>query len=208
LRPEPLVATLSWFGLAPRLLPALGCAVALLVLLAVGRRLRPAWMGPLTGAALVAAAATHLPLPGEALIPVEMPVVLDAARPAWEAQAGGARTRGLTLESSLANSASLPAGSAVARVRLVTAGGETIERVLRAGEETGEWAARRPDLAKRLAPPPPAWISWVAGDFFAQRYRCRFDLNGTERIASLSVQRLADLPADVTIALHGAELKR
>jgi hypothetical protein len=211
LRPEPLLAALSWFGLAPRLLPALGCAAAFLALTAVGRRLRPGWVGPLTGAALVAAAVVHLPSPGEALIPVEMPVVLDAARPAWEAQVGGAPARGLTVESSLANSGSLPAGSAVVRVRLVTAGGETIERLLRAGEETGEWAARRPDLAhpaKPLAPSPPAWISWVAGDFFAQRYRCRFDLNGTERIASLSVQRLADLPADVTIALHGAELKR
>jgi hypothetical protein len=137
-----------------------------------------------------------------------MPVVLDATRPNWDAVVGGSPARRLIVESSLANSALLPAGSAVARVRLVTTGGETIERLLRAGEETGEWAARRPDLASTLARQPRSWISWVAGDFFAQRYRCRFVLEGSERIASLAVERLATLPADLTIALHGVDIER
>jgi hypothetical protein len=208
LRPEPLLSALSWFGLAPRPLPALGCAAVFLTLATAGRWLRPVWVGRLAGAAVIAGAALRLPVPGTSLIPVEMPVVLDAARPSWEVVVAGAPSRSLIVESSLANSASLATGSAVARVRLVTAGGETIERLLRAGEETGEWAARRPDLAKILAPQPPAWLSWVAGNFFAQRYRCDVVLVGRQRIASLAVERLPHLPADLTVALHGVELER
>jgi hypothetical protein len=208
LRPEPLVEALSWFGLAPRPLPALGCAVVLLALAAAGSVLRPVWAGRLAGATVIAAAALHLPSPGVSLIPEEMPVVLDAARPSWDVSVGGSLTRRLIVESTLANSASLPSGSAVARIRLVTTEGETLEYPLRTGTETGEWAARRPDLAKAAPAQPRAWISWVAGDFFAQRYRCRVVLEDGERLASLTVERLSHLPADVTVALHGARLVR
>jgi hypothetical protein len=74
--------------------------------------------------------------------------------------------------------------------------------------ETGEWAARRADVAAAsVLQSPPAWISWVAGDFFGQRYRSLWTIEAPGSFAELSVERNPALPPQVSLALHGVEIR-
>lgn len=172
------------------------------------RRPEPRW-GP--GAAVAGLAVTILIAvllsPGTPLIPGGT-VVLDAAHPVWEITLPPQRVRAVAVESSLSNGAPLETGTPVATVRFrgVEDGGPSWP--LRAGKETGEWAALRPDVMPiaRLRSPSP-WVSWVAGDFLAQRYRGVWKLPAPQRAARLRIERAAGLPADVVIALHGVEVR-
>ena len=62
----------------------------------------------------------------------------------------------LSLVTTLSNSADLPDGTVVAKVRLFTTTGRIIEREILAGRDTAEWAHERPDVISqirhRLAP--------------------------------------------------------
>src|SRR5262249_44509841 len=62
------------------------------------------------------------------------------------AQTEGVAADALEVVSWLGNSAGLEQGVAVATVRVVAPSGESVERSLRAGIETAEWAWDRPDL--------------------------------------------------------------
>jgi hypothetical protein len=136
-------------------------------------------------------------------------VVLDAGHPVWEAdlppQPMGSS---VVVESSLANGATLPPGTPVAILRLRDASGRGVDWMLRAAKETGEVAARRPDVAREGRPTPPAWISWVAGDFFAQRYRAETWMERRYRFVKLRIERAPGLPADVEIAVYQVEVRR
>jgi len=79
--------------------------------------------------------------------------------------------------------------------------------VVRAGEETGEWAARRPDVAAsaRLRSPRP-WLVWVAGDAFGQRYRARLPLPRSGSFARLRIDLAPGLPPDTGLAVYQVEL--
>jgi hypothetical protein len=79
---------------------------------------------------------------------------------------------------------------------------------LRAGDDTGEWAARRPDVARAGTRTPAAWVSWVAGDFFAQRYRCGWTLEKPLRSSRLRIERVPGAPADLSLALYQLEIRR
>ncbi len=77
--------------------------------------------------------------------------------------------------------------------------------------ETGEWAARRADVAGLpgfQAPNP--WLSWVTAgrDVFAQRYRAAWQLDRTIEAGDLEVERVDGLPPDVVLAIFHLELRR
>lgn len=216
LRPAPLPVALGLAGLVPGW-PALlvlvgatlGLAVAGLGVAAEGRT-RGAWR--LAGAALALALlafALRLPGAGAPLLTPEVPVVLEAGRPRWVQAVSFPGPRSLVVESSLSNGAPLAQGTPVATVRMLDARGGRREWKLRAGVDSGEWAALRPDVLRGATLESPApWVSWIAGDFLAQRYRSREEIDGVEAASRIEIEREATLPPEVTIALHQVEVRR
>ncbi len=146
--------------------------------------------------------------PGIALLAGGSAVLLDRTGPSWQADVGLLRFRGLTLQTSLINGTALAGGTAVAHVRLLGPGAAAFELPLRAGDDTGEWAARRPDVAAAagLRAPPP-WQAWVAGSFFGQRYRARLPLPRTGGFERLEIDLAPGLPAGTGVALYQVELE-
>ena len=126
LREEPLPAYLSLLGLHPG--PALAAAaVALLLVLAGfgvwmgrgwGEPLRTARLAGLAAACVALALLAGLPTAGTALLAPEVPVVLDAGHPAWEAKVSARRIGSVVVESSLSHGAALAPGTPVAIVHL------------------------------------------------------------------------------------------
>jgi hypothetical protein len=162
------------------------------------------------GAALfVALVAPQLVSPGIALLTPGDSVLLDRSHPSWHTDiAPGWRSSGLALQSSLSNAAGLAPGTAVARVRLL-GGDAAVELVLRSGQDTGEWAARRPDVAAAAPGTAPSpWLAWVAGEFFGQRYRARLPLPRPGSYARVEIDLDSGLPAGAGLALHQVELDR
>lgn len=215
LREEPLAAALSPLG---RPGPALAVAVAtvFLALAGLGWWMGRGWSEPLRSTRLAGLAAAcaalafllGLPAPGLELLKPEVPVVLDAGHPAWEVVVPEGPVRSVVLESNLANGAGLAHGTPVATVRLRDSAGRTVGWTLRAGEDVGEWAARRPDVIRTGTRSPRAWISWVAGDFFGQRYRCRWKLPQPDRFVQLRIERSPGAPPDLALALYQLEVRR
>lgn len=225
LRPTPLAAALGLVGLAPGWMPLLALAgvLAALVLLdqlffsrtgGDGRNARdgrPA-VADLRGVAPAAVAiflavALQLPPPSRPLLTPEIPVLLDASRPIWQARPDDPRAASqIAVESSLANAATLSAGTPVAKVEWLGEGGRREEWTLRAGVDTGEWAAQRSDVRAtgRLAA-RGAWVSWVSDGFFAQRYRCRYSTARPFRPLLIRIERDPRLPVEVSLALHQVE---
>jgi hypothetical protein len=151
---------------------------------------------------------TALPSSGNPLLTPDLPVVLDATHPARDKEIPDTVLQSLVIESNLSNGAGLAPSTPVALVTLRDNGGRTVTRTLRAGEDTGEWAARRPDVAQGAAHvAPAAWVSWIAGDFFGQRYRSLWVLDEPGRFTDLRIERAPGLPADTSLALHQVELR-
>jgi hypothetical protein len=172
------------------------------------------------GGALCVALLLALPAPGVPLLAQVVP--LDGAHPSWEtdlpapagasaaAASGPVSTQAATLvvDSSLTHAAGLPFGAAVAVVSLRRADGASLAWTVRAGKDTGEWAARRPDVvASARLRSPAAWLSWVDDGFFAQLYRARWPLPAAGRFVHLRVELAARLPSDVGLALYQLELR-
>ncbi len=216
LREEPLVAALSLLGLQPGVALAVWVAIVFLALAGFGAWLGRGWSEPLRSTRLAGLAAAcvllalllGLPARGTDLLMPEVPVVLDASHPTWETGIPGTRVSIVILEGNLANGAGLAPGAPVATLHLRGPQGRTVGWTLKAGEDLGEWAARRPDVARLGARSPRAWISWVAGDFFAQRYRCRWRLPQAERFVQLRIVRAPGAPPDLELALYQLEVRR
>ena len=218
LRAEPMLDALDLFGLGDRRADAL-VIVLIVALASLARAIRqrgfPLSPSTLAAGVILVAAWIHLPATGTLLVPEDTAVVVDAARPRWQAPLDGQQVRALVIESSLSNGASLDNGTAIATVRLRGQGDRTEAWVLRAGADTGEWAARRPDVAaSSVLESPPAWISWVAGDFFGQRYRVRwvpdrasFSSPLAGPFTELTVERNPGLPKEVSLAIHRVEVR-
>jgi len=208
LRAEPLRDALSLFGLAPTPIAAVVAVAGAEVLALVARlrlRLSPA---ALAACILFLAACLHIPPPDTSLLPPATAMVVDAAHPAWNAALGRRSVRTVVLESSLSNGAGLANGTSVATVRLRGGDGRTSEWTIRAGIETGEWAARRPDVAAAsVLKSPQPWISWVAGDFFGQRYRSLWKIDAPGPFTALSIERSPGLPPEVSLAIHLLEVR-
>jgi hypothetical protein len=172
-----------------------------------GRR----WSPRVAVAVVVAAAglALWLALPPAGKVLVEgAPVVVDRERAKRGLWLEEPRVSAVVVDSQLVNAAGLGAGTLVATLRLTDPAGAVHEHPLRAGEETGEWAARRPDVAALpgLAV-PPAWRSRVdPGGFFAQTYRDRWRLAEPAGATYVEVERAPDLPPEVVLLLFRVEL--
>jgi hypothetical protein len=206
MREEPLAEALSLLGLPPGPLLAVLVAAPFLVLAAAGRIGRSTEVS--AGAVLFTALLAALPSPGTPLLPPEMPVVINAGRSVWETDLPPERVKSVIVESSLSNGAGIAPGTPVAVLRLRGAAGRSMDRILRAGEDTGEWAARRPDVAAAGARAPRPWVCWVAGDFFAQRYRSRWQIPRAERFAHLRIELAPGLPPGLVLAVHQLEVRR
>jgi hypothetical protein len=219
LREAPLSNFLALIGRAPG--PALAAAaIALFLALAGagtwmgrgwGEPLRSARLAGLAAACVALALLASLPDFGTALVAPAVPVVLDAGHLAFEAKVQGRAIGSVVVESSLSNGAGLAPGTPVAIVRLCDAAGSDLggpDWVLRSGEATGEWAVRRPDVARAGVKAPRPWISWVAGDFLAQRYRSQWTLDRPERASSLRIERAPGVPPDLAVAVYQLEIRR
>ncbi|HEV3073938.1 MAG TPA: hypothetical protein VHB47_05910 [Thermoanaerobaculia bacterium] len=226
LRLDSLSDTLALLGrgAGPRLAAMIGGA-ALLVTGAVELALRRSAPGPTARspaaargtriAAMAAGAVLLMALvgpqvvsPGTALLAAGDAVLLDRANPSWYLDLGPQRSRGLVLQTSLIHAAGLGGGTPVARVRLLGTGAPPVELQLRAGDDTGEWAARRPDVAAAArARAPRPWLAWVAGTFFGQRYRARLPLPRAGSFARLEIDLAAGLPPDTGLAIYQVELE-
>lgn len=218
LRAEPAWDALALFGLGGMTRDAGVLLVVLAIAFlarAAGKREIPFSPAAITAGLLLVGAWIHLPATGTLLLPADTAVVIDAAHRRWKAPLDEQQVRALVIESSLSNGAGLENGTAVATVRLSGERARTIAWVLRAGTDTGEWAARRPDVAAAsVLEPPPAWISWVAGDFFGQRYRVRwvperasFSSPLAGPFTEMTVERNPGLPAEVSLAIHRVEVR-
>jgi hypothetical protein len=209
-------AALGLLGPLPGTILALWIAVLFLALAGLGIWMGRGWGDPLrsarlaglSSACLTLALLQGLPTSGTPLLTPELPVVLDAGHPAWEHDLPPQPVGSVVVESALANGAALAPGTPVAILRLRDAAGRSVDWTLRAGEETGEVAARRPDVAREGRPVPPAWISWVAGDFFAQRYRAEMRLDRRNPFIKLRIERAPGLSPDVEIAVYQLEVRR
>jgi hypothetical protein len=208
LRPQPMPAALGLLGSLSGMALALWIAILFLALAGLGAWMRPARLAGLSAACIILGLLLGLPTAGTPLLAPELPVVLDAGHPAWEHDLPSQPVGSVVVESTLSNSTALPLGTPVAIVHLRDAAGRSEDWTLRAGEETGEVAARRPDIAREGRPVPVAWISWVAGDFFAQRYRAEWDLERRAPFVKLRIERLPGLPPDLEIAVYQLEIRR
>lgn len=231
LRSDPLAEVLARFGLRPGLPSALVAVLAVAALAALGPALARARLRVDAGdevhgrrwraetiaaraaaAALVLLAFLHLPPAGAAWF-AERDLVLDAAQPGWTGRGSGpgsaAQAGTLVIDSALANSAALPAGTPVATVRLRDGSGGSSAWVLRTGIDTGEWAVDRPDLRPANLPVPEPWLSWVAGEggFFGRRYRAVHRVAAVGHPVGIDLELRADLPPDVSLTVYHLELR-
>lgn len=215
LRQDPLVETLALLGGGAQWVTTAVVALVAIAATAADRlphaevfsRRTAAWiLAALLGAAALAShpATAWLGIAGE-------PVVLGADSAAWRRRLeSSSRVGSVALDSTLSHAASLPPGTVVASLHLETSGGETVLPV-RTGIESGEWAARRADVAAlpTVAAPAP-FLGWVAagGEFFGQRYRGRWELPARQTIEGLQIRLAPDLPPELTVTLFHLELRR
>jgi hypothetical protein len=177
--------------------------------------------GRAAAALLAALIFLHLPLHprGAGVMPLDGvaaprgPLVLGEGRPAWAAALGErgerGRVRTIVLDSALANAAGVPHGTPVATLRLRSPERADRQWTLRMGEETGEWAADRPDLRSQRPPAPEPWLSWVAegGSFFGHRYRALRRLAEPVAARRVELRLRPDLPPEVELSVFHLELR-
>ena len=215
LRSEPLSDALRLFGVGGDWSSVLGVVVGFLVVAWLAEAAQARRLGALlpAGVALTAlAVATFLQLPAANIYSLTgAPIVLTSEQHEvvrdldLETEVGS-----VVVDSYLENSAQLAAGTPFAEVTLETEDGNFQRWLLRVGIESGEWAARREDVAGRdgfQAPPP--WLSWIPAEseVFAQRYRARWTLPESVRATRLTLTRLPALPSNVGIAILDLELR-
>lgn len=219
LRPQPLVALAELLGTG-----GLAWLLALLLVLlfaSVGRRMAPAALRRLDDVIGVAAQPMGVLLGGVVLIlaagaaapaaVIGAPGDLPTARPVREHLLAGELVSAVVIESRLSHAAHLPVGSPALTLRAWDRAGRQYVHRLRAGVETGEWAARRGDVAPHY--PLPSKALWrgqlVSPDrFFGQTYRARWRLPRPVRLVRLQLERSSSLPREVGVWVERLEVKR
>ena len=113
----------------------------------------------------------------------------------------------LVLVTSLANSVAVAQGTTVARLRLFTTDGQMIERSLRAGTDTAEWAHERADVRAAMQHARAPVFDRVPGDaadsFTALRYLTRLALGAHVQLDHIEIANVAPAP---TLAVWKATL--
>jgi Bacterial membrane protein YfhO len=140
---------------------------------------QPAFEAPLAGSELVLA-----DLIGEA--PPQTMKILTGA----PGEAGA-----LVLVTSLANAVNEPDGASVARLRIFTADGRTIERNLRAGYDTAEWAHERADvravIKHKLAPVFDQQQVGGPEGYPAYRFQTRLNFEQPTRVVKIEIDNIS-----------------
>lgn len=189
-------ALATWGGLPlARLFPAAGWLAgigAVLALLAAGR-----YPPTVAGAAWLGAA--WLLGPVQPAPPDRAGVTLTAAQATVPLPAGTGGT--YLVDLALANASALPDGTPVAEIDL---GGE--RRILRAGEDTAEWALERPDVHANIAHSLPRWPVWRPhgeGREALWGVGGRVELEVSAGVAPV-LRRAAELPSQISLAVSSA----
>jgi hypothetical protein len=101
----------------------------------------------------------------------------------------------LAIVSTLSRASSVAQDLEVARLRIFTTAGQTLERSLRAGVDTAEWAHDRPDvqpsIAHQLAQIFEDYPGDATGSFKAHLYVTRLDLGATTEISQVEIRNVA-----------------
>jgi Bacterial membrane protein YfhO len=99
----------------------------------------------------------------------------------------------LSLVTVTANSTPLPQGAKVADLIIHTADGRRIEREIKAGVDTAEWAYERPDVKSVIRHSlPRVYARLPAEGFSALRYWTKFDLGGKTAVDSVELKCVAE----------------
>jgi hypothetical protein len=216
LRGEPLLAAAHLLGVPAGWTGAAAVLAAALAVLAVaelsaraggGLAARRGELTATAGAAAVVVVATIAALPPHPRDLLRGAPAELVAETSWSHRWRGTMSW-LRIETLLTDAAAVPAGAPAAIVRLESQG-HTVDRLLlRAGSDTGEWAADRPDLRGRVAAPPAA-LSWVSpgGESFAHAYRVVWR-RPPGRVQRIVVERAPELPADATLVVRRVEVAR
>jgi Bacterial membrane protein YfhO len=152
--------------------------------------------------------AIHLAAPGQPGAPEEMKKIgelLPQARKRINVQATDADE--LFLITALSNSTLIANDETVARLRIFTSDGRTIERQLKAGRDTAEWAHERPDVRAQVRHKlAPAYDSTrVGGETGYSAYRYKAILKFDEPVSVTSVE-IANVSQTAHLAIYEAEL--
>jgi hypothetical protein len=149
---------------------------------------------------------------GTSALPIAgQPIELTTPSAVWsEVLEAPARVSAVTLDSALSNAAAVAPGTVVAEIVLRGDAGALVLPVL-AGVDTGEWAARRPDVAGHAGfAAPPAYLHWVdaGGRFFGQRYRARHAVEPEVEVSSVEVRLASGVRDDLVLTLFQLRLSR
>jgi hypothetical protein len=216
LRTEPLSDTLRLFGVGGGWSSVLGVLIGFLVIawlaeMAQARKRRALLPAALALGAL--AVATLLQLPSSSAYSLAgTPIVMTSEQhEVVRDLEPDVPVGSVVIDSYLENSTSLAAGTPVAEVTLDMEDGNHQRWLLRVGIESGEWAARREDVASLegfQAPPP--WLTWIPGgsEIFAHRYRARWDLPEPATATRITIARRPELPPEVGIAIFRLEIRQ
>jgi hypothetical protein len=175
------------------------------------RRLSSRWPAAEILGGLILAGLVLLSTPTGGLLPIAKQArVLTAEAARWSFRPKvPTMTSAIAIDSSLANSTSAPAGAVAALVRIRGPHGES-DWHLRIGQQSGEWAALRNDVAAipGFSAPEP-FLSWVdtSGGFFGQRYRAIWILPEPFLVEEIEIELAADVPEGLTLTLFRLELR-
>jgi hypothetical protein len=189
LRPAPLDGLARCVDFSPAGFAVLAVAAAALALLAWPRAFSRVWPAVLTAALLA-----HV-RPWEVR---QTTPAATAATATWTGELSGV-PREVSVVSQLANAAQLPKDTLVARLRARGSDGQRLDFPIRAGVETGEWAARRPPMrALDGGKAPAAWRSrFTDTGEIGQSYRSSFDLHSLAPPVTVEIARDPALPAAI-----------
>lgn len=134
------------------------------------------------------------------------PIVLTSEQDTWESVPAAGTLGTLTVDSLLSGGHALRPGQPVAYLLLTAAGGSQQRLVLRYGQHTADWSARRqrPVAGEHALQMPsvPPWLTWYAGaGSLAQRYRATWRLDQPVAAERLALVRAHDLAPEVELTI-------
>lgn len=208
-RAVPLLETLRMTGLG---LDGWGAVTVLSAFAGVWlltKRLSMASPMGLTGAAIAIGLLLAAPVDTILLIH-RQPIVLNDTQPTWTRALDSPRTvQRIVIDTTFANSTSAVHGAVLARLRIQTANGVQM-KAIRIGEESGEWAAQRSDIAALPGFRTPApHLSWVAasGEHFGQRYRTVWEIDSSSAITDIELSLEPGAPPGLVLTVFHLELR-
>jgi len=108
---------------------------------------------------------------------------------------GSAQTDYLAVVSSLGYATNTPQGEIIGRIKFRTSNGGTVDRELRAGIDTAEWAYERPDIRHNIPHQLPTIFDSFGGDdqksFEAHRYLSNIGIGDRQAISQIEIENVS-----------------